>query len=259
MGPVRFTFFGTRLEKDRDFSRPYLIGMRLDLKPSTYFEIGFSRVAMFGGGGRKITARTLWEVFTARNENVKGEPGNQLASITMKFIVPWRTQPFTFYTEIGGEDEASGMFSRSAYIAGLYLPRLLSLHTLSARVEYANTKVPNYPRVWYRHHIYTTGYTYEGKIMGHHMGTDAKDLFAEITYFSGRSGDFTVAYDIEKGLLYNVVKSRNEYYSLAWKRVFSDMYEISIDYAYERRKDIDGVDGMDASGHNLFMALSVSF
>jgi len=259
MGPVRLTAFITRLEKDRDVSRPYLAGIRLDLKPYPYIEIGVSRVAMFGGGDREVTAWTLWDAFTARNENSVGEPGNQLASMDLKLIVPWQVQPFVLYAEVGGEDEAGNLPSRGAYMAGLYLPRLLGYEAFSARFEYADNRVAGYPHVWYRHHIYTTGYTFKGRVIGHHMGTDATDFFSEVKYSSSRMGDFIAVYNIERGLLYDAVNSRNEYYAISWERIFADMYEARLDYAYDRRENIGGVADEDKSGHSLFMELGVSF
>jgi len=257
MGPVRFTAFVTRLEKERDVSRPYLVGTRLDLKPHPYIEIGVSRVAMFGGGDREVTTGTLWDAFTARNENSVDEPGNQLASIDLKLIVPWRVQPFVLYAEAGAEDIY--LPALGAYTVGVYLPRILGLGALSLRAEYADNRISYKPHVWYRHHIYTTGYKYKGRVIGHHMGTDATDFFAEVKYSSDRLGDFTVASDVERGLLSDAVKSRSEYYAVSWKRVFADMYEVRVDYAYDRRENTDGIDGADESGHSLLMELGVSF
>ncbi len=61
---------------------------------------------------------------------------------------------------------------------------------------------------WYDHHIYTSGYTYDGRIMGHHMGSDSRDLFAEISYrFNERGDSVAVAYDREEHNLLKEVRA----------------------------------------------------
>jgi len=175
----------------------------------------------------------------------------------MKLIVPWMIQPFVLYAEAGAEDIY--LPALGAYMVGAYLPRILGLDAISVRAEYADNRISYKPHVWYHHHIYTTGYKYKGRVIGHHMGTDATDLFAEVKYSSERMGDFIVAYDVERGLLFDAVKSRSQYYAISWERVFADMYEVRVDYAYDRRENIDGVNGADKSGYSLYMELGVSF
>lgn len=184
LGLFRLTAFVTRLEKDRpDVPEPYLWGMRLNLKPHPYVEIGLQRTALLGGKGQSNSLSTWWKSFTAKGENEPGkEAGDQRAGGDIKITIPWKIQPFQVYLEAAGEDEAGGLPAKWAYLGGVYLPRLLSFEPLGIRVEYATTHVSRYPNVWYTHHIYKTGYTYYGRIIGHHMGTDSEDLYAEIEY-----------------------------------------------------------------------------
>ena len=114
-------------------------------------------------------------IVTSRGENEPDGPSNQLAAVDWRLTVPWRTQPFEFYGEFGGEDEAGYGFSRQAIVLGLYLPRLGPSALFDLRVEYGDTYMTGHrghDRVWYTHGVYASGYTYEGRIIGHHAGTD---------------------------------------------------------------------------------------
>ncbi|MDO8426120.1 MAG: capsule assembly Wzi family protein, partial [Deltaproteobacteria bacterium] len=51
LGLFKPTFFLTHLEKERDFPRASLLGMRLDFKPTSRFQIALNRVFLFGGEG----------------------------------------------------------------------------------------------------------------------------------------------------------------------------------------------------------------
>ncbi|HLE18727.1 MAG TPA: capsule assembly Wzi family protein [Syntrophales bacterium] len=256
IGPVKLTGFVTRLEEDRDFANPYLAGLRLDLKPHSNINIGIARVAMFGGAGRHVDAGVIWDVITAGNENVAGEPGNQLGSIDLKIVLPFKFQKVVVYGELGGEDEAGSLPSRVAYIAGAYLPGVLGIERLDLRVEYGQTYIGNHPGVWYQHHVYTNGYTYDGRIIGHHMGTDARDLFISAVYESAY-GDFEALFDIESSG--RAVKSKNRSAAITWSRNLSEVTELSFGYYFDRQTNIDGVIGQDLDAHSVMGSLGLSF
>jgi hypothetical protein len=197
---VRGTFFISRLEDDRqDVEEPIFYGLRLNLKPSRYLEIGLTKTAMFGGEGRDESFSTFLDSLLGRGENSDSpddsEPGNQIAGIDLKLVIPWSVQPFTLYGELAGEDEAGGLPSRNAWLAGIYLPRVLDIDRLELWGEYADTDVSGHSGFWYDHHIYTEGYTFKGRIMGHYMGPDATDLFIRARY--SRDKD-SVAFSYER-------------------------------------------------------------
>ncbi|WP_281753292.1 capsule assembly Wzi family protein [Thermodesulfovibrio yellowstonii] len=201
LGLCKFTFFATRLDKERnDISEPYLWGMRLNFKPHPYIEMGFQRTALLGGKGRPEGFKTWWYSFIGKGENLGGvEAGDQRAGFDIKLTLPFKWQPLQLYGEAAGEDEAGGLPSKWAYLMGLYLPRILNFERIGFRVEYANTHVPGYPNVWYRHHIYHAGYTYKGRIIGHHIGTDSRDIFLELSYLIPEiGGKISFSYDIEE-------------------------------------------------------------
>ncbi len=181
IGPVSAHVFVTRLEADRAaIPHPYLAGLRLAFRPHPLLEFGLARTAMFGGEGRPVTGKLLWDVIRARGENDTRNPGNQIAAADATVRIPWRLQPFTLYAEWGGEDEANGWPSHPAVVAGMYLPKILGSDLWEFRAEYADNALAHVPGIWYQHGLYQSGYTYRGFVIGHPMGTDAKMLSVEL-------------------------------------------------------------------------------
>jgi len=213
LGPFNFTVFATELSKDRVVPKPYLWGMRFNFKPIPYFEIGLQRTALLGGEGRSEDLKTWWDSLTGMGENpavdIAGDPedieaGDQRMGCDVKLTLPLKWQPLQLYAEAAGEDEAGGLPTKWAYLGGIYLPRILGLERVEFRAEYANTYLKNLPNVWYNHDIYRTGYRYKGRIIGHHMGTDSRDLFFEMSYSVPEiNGWIKLSYDKEKHNLSN--------------------------------------------------------
>lgn len=204
LGPFRFVFFVTKLEKERAVPEPYLWGLRLNFKPSPYIEIGLQRTALLGGEGRPTNLTTWWKSFTGKDENEFDlQAGDQRAGFDIKLTLPFKTQPLQIYLEAAGEDEAGGIPSRWAYLVGLYLPRILTFERLGFKAEYTDTTLQNFwnqkgvrkPNVWYTHGVYRSGYRFKGNIIGHHLGADAQDLFFELSYLLPRlNGEIRVSY-----------------------------------------------------------------
>lgn len=90
------------------------------------------------------------------------------------------------YVEGGGEDQSgSGVPSRWAWMGGVFLPSIGAMKKADLRIEFADNLDFNsrqhHSGVWYQHGQYP--HRYRGQILGHHMGTDARDLFIEAHYF----------------------------------------------------------------------------
>ena len=258
LGLFRFTAFVTRLEKDRkDVPEPYLWGMRLDFKPHPYVEFGLERTAILGGKGRSESLKTWWESFTGSSENTPGaEAGDQRAGVDLKLTLPFRFQPVQLYAEVDGEDEAGYLPTKLAYLAGIYVPRILNLERIGFRVEYATDHVPEHPNVWYNHHIYTQGYTYNGRIIGHHMGTDSKDIFVEASYLiPEKYGKVSISYDREEHNLSGTTRNlaptlmplfqkKDEVAFTAYFEVMKGL-ELKTYYGYGSFKNLKNIPGED--------------
>ncbi len=260
LGQFRFTIFATRLEKDRDIPNPYLAGIRLDFKPHPSVEIGLSRVALFGGGNRKVN---LWNVFWARGENSyvpndPNEPGDQIAGGDIKLIFPWTVQPAVIYAEVGGEDMAGIWPSHIGYVAGFHLPRLIGMDFLSLRGEYASNYVSGHPGVWYTHHIYTSGYTYNKSVIGHHIETKEKNFFMEASYATEGKEAVTLSYNGTENRISEGTKTNVRSISFAWEKRF-DSFVLSLGYVRDRQTGRNGIPGNDLTSNSIWTGLELVF
>jgi hypothetical protein len=250
LGLIRGEIFISQLEEDRAVPEPYLAGLRLTSRIFPWLELGLSRTAMFGGRNRPVTGKTIWDVITGRTENDVDDPGNQLASLDARVILPFKFQPIELYGEYGGEDEAGGFFSETAYLGGFYLPRLGPWHQLELTFEYANTAASGKTAVWYRNGNYPSGYTYKGKVLGHHVGTDGINYFGELRIhpFKRRRSSAFVSYNYEEHLVHADVTEEVHQFRMgveakAWKGLLATAffeYDIWKNFQHVRGKDEDG-------------------
>lgn len=188
LGPFKFAFIVSQLEKERRISEPMLWGLRFAFKPDPVIEIGLERTALLGGHGRPDDLGIWWHSFygggNADNcwENCYREPGDQRAGLDFKLTLPFQVQPVQIYLEADGEDEYGWRPNLWAFVGGVYLPRILDADRIDLRMEYAITRGRQHtPYTWYTHSRYDS-YTYNGMIIGHHIGTDADDIFVETSY-----------------------------------------------------------------------------
>jgi hypothetical protein len=248
LGPFNFTLFVTRLEKDRkDVPHPYLLGTRLNFKPLPYIEIGLEKTAMLGGEGRPESLKVWWYSFIGRGNKVNGiDSSDQRAGFDVKLTLPFKLQPVQLYAEADGEDEAGGLPTKWAYVTGIYLPRLLSLERISFRAEYVTDHVQGHPNVWYNNFIYTAGYTYEGRIIGHHMGTDSKDIFLETSYLiPEKNGKLSLFYDREEHNLSGRTREKKDEVGLTADIEIMKGLELEAAYGHGSFRNFNNVAGED--------------
>jgi hypothetical protein len=189
LGPFKYVFFLSKEYGYEDPADANLMGWRINFKPSSIFEMGFSASYQFGGQGMPaINPQDFFRFFNGRSL----PNANQLNAFDFRLRVPWlrNTQ---LYMEYGGEDSGFGDYQHPwniimkdiAWMVGFYCPSLTEDGRLDWRVEYTSN---NYvtdpsPGMWYAHSQYRSGYIHEDMIMGHHMGPDALDFFTRSTYY----------------------------------------------------------------------------
>jgi hypothetical protein len=241
LGPFRFDVFWSELENDRVVPEPYFAGLRLDFKPLPWFEIGASRAIIFGGEG--LPSIGLDEFITILGgKNLEGgeDTSNSVAALDGRLRLPflWGAE---IYGEYGGEDEAGHFFSKKAWILGVYLPWIEPSGRLSLRVEYADLSSP----VWYRHGTFRSGYTYEGKILGHHVGGAAKDVYGELQVILPHDLLMTISVDYEERGLDQPVEEKHYQgsVSIAWD--FSEHCALDLSLGYDRVNNADFEEGND--------------
>ncbi len=202
LGPFRAEWFLTELEEDRYIPNAKLSGIRLNSKPHPLLEFGLSRVVMFGGRGvPEVGVLDYAKTFFAMSEQAEN---NQLAGFDMSVLIPLadlrlgRRLPLRsikFYVDAAGEDEAGRLPANWGVLYGLQLNDLFKTGRTDLRVEYANNHVNGKPNVFYTHSAYTSGYTHEGRVIGHHMGTDSRDVFVQLSHYICDDVIVNLAYD----------------------------------------------------------------
>lgn len=212
IGPWSFTAFAGQLESDRAIPNAKLLGARLALKPFSSFEIGFSRVAQWGGDGRPQDLGSLWDLVQG-NDNLgddgideTNEPGNQIGAVDLRIGFPLAGSYSALYVQYAGEDESNGFPSRGFLLGGV--ESAFSYADIFHRValEYADTMVgtldDSRPNTAYEHSTYQSGYRYFGRPLGSTFDNDTRAVsllldhyFADSSQLSWRIGQLALNRD----------------------------------------------------------------
>ncbi|MBE0598373.1 MAG: capsule assembly Wzi family protein, partial [Desulfuromonadales bacterium] len=250
LGPIRFDLFWSELESDRDdVDEPYFAGLRLNLKPARWLELGASRTVMFGGDGIDVDWSDFVTILGGKNLEGGDDTSNSVAAVDARLRLPflWGAE---LYGELGGEDEAGAWISRKAWLGGLYLPRLEPSGRLSLRLERADlTTMNDDGDVWYRHGLYTSGYTYGKKILGHQVGGGARSLFGELELRLPGDVNLTLGADYqERGLSLPVQEKHFQpFAALEW--ALHERLTLAAGYHFDRVRNAGYVDGAEREDH----------
>jgi len=259
LGPFKAAWFITKLEKDRPIPEPYLTGLRLNFKPIPILELGVSRVVVMGGKGRPgLKGNDILKIITGGNiETSSEDTSNQIASLDFNLRLGFLRNT-EIYGEWGGEDEASGLPTKNGYLAGIYIPRMTRDGKVDLRIEYANNHVSGAPDVWYNHSVYGT-YTYEGSIIGHHMGSDAEDIFARATSYLTNDLIAGIDIDMERRGLSKAIQEKHYQFGVDLSYNITDMIGVKGRYGFERVNNLNFVDGEDKIRHFFGGELTIRF
>jgi hypothetical protein len=197
LGPWRFSGFMGLMENERsDVDGPLFMGMRLVFKPAPIFEFGLSRSAQFCGKGRRCDLKTFGRMLIGQdNRGFRGlpddpdaEPGNQMAGFDVRIVSPFKPLPIAVYgQEIGEDNSSTGIPERYLALFGTEAWFMLrSGSVLRSHVEYANTKVKWYNSdieydVAYTQGVFTEGYRYRGRNIGHTTDGDSESVSAMLS------------------------------------------------------------------------------
>ena len=171
VGLVSYKLFVSKLENNREIPNAKLLGARVEINKNDRIIIGFSRTAQFGGDNRPENFQTIKNIILGRDNtgiNSIDEPGNQLASIDLRYINKSKTE---YFMQIAGEDESGYLPSRTFYNIGFKKDFLAGRLTF----DYANTMsssgIKNYT---YNHFLYKDGYRYKDNPLGANIDADSK-------------------------------------------------------------------------------------
>lgn len=260
-GTLTYDFFVSRLEEDRELPHPLFWGMRVGFKPIPSWEIGIARTAMLGGGDRPLTLKTFAKSFTSLGENTDSEAGNQIGGFDTNFKGHLWLQPFNIYAELYGEDEAGLLPSRYAYLTGLHLPDIAGLPGNSLRIEYANST--GWPHkiqgLWYTHHIYTDGYTYKGRIIGHGMGSDADDFLIKWEKYFSADAKGSLSYERTRVGLFNPAIWEARDYSAGVELRLRERIELIVSYTFQKVDNFDFSPDKDSQNNEVWVKASFDY
>jgi hypothetical protein len=281
LGLFKGSAFFSILEEDRDVSRAKLVGGRLQLKPFPWLEIGSAGGLQFDGEG--VPGLDLGDFFDViRFKSVGGGEGNTTNQV---FALDLRiTLPFLRYTQIyfeyGGEDSGGPMFSSdggegpefivgdNAYLVGLYIPRLTNDGRTTFRFEWMqNTfSVDSTPSVWYTHSVFTSGFTFKGRVFGHATGGDSAEYFWRLTRDLLKDQailglDFSYRWRGDRLLESRAFTARERHYEggIDVQYFFTDTWEVDARFAMERVENVDLQDGNDRTNILFFIQVRYHF
>lgn len=188
IGPWQLNTFLGQLESDRAISNPLFWGIRMSAMPIQNVEIAVNRTAIFGGEGRNLNSRVFYNVITGQ-DNDSDQPGNQLGSFDLSYRFGTQSGSYQygheFYLELAGEDEAGGAptqkfstFGYTGFLAKAPQNHQKSWHYL---IEFSDTTAGSFgekdiQNITYKHHIYKTGYTHHGQVIGSPLGGDTQGI-----------------------------------------------------------------------------------
>jgi hypothetical protein len=234
IGLIKGQWFLAELEQDRDFPGTKLSGLRLAFKPHPAVELGATRMIMFGGEG---APEMSWFDYVKSIVSLSEEQpsDNQLAGMDGSFLLPLpKSLPLRsvrIYGDFMGEDTVHSAPSKWSYLAGLQFNDVFRTGRTDVRVEWAHT----HP-VAYTHYLYTSGYTYDGRVIGHFIGPNADDFFVQVTHYLTEDLVVNLAYDepIRSRGGRDVTERRVEGNLILFP---SSDWRVRAGYRYEKRQD----------------------
>jgi len=262
IGRWRLVLTMGQLEEERtDYPDTLFYGMRITWKPHDRLEIGLSRSAQWCGDGRPCSWDTFWDLFRGNDNDqaLEDQPGNQMAGVDFRWSVPWA--PFALYGQYIGEDEAGGFPSKYLGLFGAESWGGWGDKSWRVHVEYADTACdfPADPPEFgcaYRNGIYTDGYQYRNRSIGHGLDGDSEQIAFGVVLVDADGSSWEVATQAAK-LNREGVNAVHSVSAVPLDLVSADLYHsrgllggtLKLGLGYERRDsdmrefDEDGVRG----------------
>ncbi|QRQ82449.1 capsule assembly Wzi family protein [Paralysiella testudinis] len=187
LGRWQYQVFAGQLSQYDAIPNTKLIGMRVDLMPTDYLQLGAHRVFQWGGENRPQSLKSFGKAFLGKGENEESadksnEPGNQIAGLDIQLkLQPLVDVPVNLYAQMVGEDEAGYFPSKKAYLFGIRGAHAWNANTINWSLEGADTRVEfKDTGIIYGHHLYRDGYYQQGLPLGYALGGDAQNISARL-------------------------------------------------------------------------------
>ena len=193
LGRIRGQFVVGHLAGHQFPPGPFFNAQKITFQLTPDFELGFTRSAIFGGGGIPLTVRTLARSFFSFSSGQFPDPGDRRSGFDFKWHVPGLRRYLTIYSDSLADDDPNPLDNprRAAWAPGLYISQLPGLRKLDLRFETYSTWL--YAKdhgggFIYWNDVYHDAYTNNGVLLGSWIGRDARAYTASSTYwFSARN------------------------------------------------------------------------
>ena len=172
LGLLKYSLLFTQLDKslvNSNERQPYVMAVKLSIKPTPPLEIGINFARMFGGPGVSGSFGGIG--------GTTGNTANTIAGIELRLRLPWLRNA-ELYGEFSGEDSAGPWPIVESYVAGIYFPRLTAGGRDDFRFEffYGN-------QILYTNGSYPGGYTYHSMPLGHSQGGATIDFYGKYRHW----------------------------------------------------------------------------
>ncbi len=284
LGDWKVNAFLAQLERNRDFSRAKVFGLRISYLPTSWLEFGLTRLTQFGGRGQdqSFPGVVVDTYISAPNQSGNRQVNEQamadfrLRIPSVPYLIPFPAG-LQLYGEIGTEDKWSQLPipSRAAFLGGMYIPQVFEGDTMDLRIEYADTdygrrRHPELSQVWYNNTPYVSGMRYRGFPLGHHMGTDGIDFFVRTTRYLTDTVQLGANFNIQERDRGQPIHERKREAALDLTWWWSNQTQFTVGYTFQRIKNPGQVSaitpfaetfaaGVEAQNHLFWTSLAVQF
>lgn len=188
LGLWDFEFFVARGADNGPIGHPGVGGARGTIQPISWLTFGASRGAQFfGEGAPGLTWRRFVSVLKGSHLKEDGERLNSNNHIvTLDAVVRTKVfgAPSAFYFEIGAEDAAGAIRDSPSIVAGFEIAHPTQWLIIGLNQTYMHPA--NGHGYFYRHGLYTAGWSDDGRGLGHPLGGPGREWQIHATSIDNR-------------------------------------------------------------------------
>jgi len=188
-GDVKYALFVSRFDETDegtpDHRHPWLLGAKLAIKPTDWFEIGANFVRQLGGPGMSGDPSTAEMIFGGGDN----DHANTIAGVDLRFTIE-KFRNTQFHWEFSGEDNAGGVWPIvESYVTGFFIPCITDSCRDDFRFEYFYGSV-----MLYGDWQFPRGYVYRNMTPGHSQGTNGQDFFGRYSHWFSVRNNLALEY-----------------------------------------------------------------
>jgi hypothetical protein len=248
VGLLKYSLIFSRFDEtvtNGQVRRPYFLGAKVSILPTTNVEFGLNLGRQVGGPG---VDNSLWSTLRGMVGGTEGDNSNSMAGFELRLRFPFLRNA-ELYGEFSGEDAAAFWPIVESYVAGFYIPRLTSGGRDDLRFEYFLGN-----RILYTSNTFQEGYLYRGMPVGHSQGGAAEEFFLRYSHWFSLKNRVALEYFhsergnsgrvvIENGI--NQTVERKNSLRGFWNMPLSDSLNLGFMYGWERIHNLNLVGGVN--------------